>query len=357
MRTRCLPVPEFRKLLQTNESIRISNGNLGTLQNDSMSPVCEPVGAICLEPDPSLASLRQIQILGPVKNAASVMARFTDEDAKPLDLCPRASLQRVLKIFGQEHHVDFLVGFEIEVTFCKRNSPDHEDTFSPLDTNHAWGTFTDEQYITSVGLMLSITTKLQKIGIEVITMHSEAGAGQYEFVLPPLPPVQAVDTLIQARQCITQIAATKNLRATCHPMPFPGIGTAAHAHISFNRGGVPHADLEKLEMRFIASVLDRLPALCAFTMPQAVSYGRVAENSWTGGTWIAWGTQNREVPIRKSAPLRWEIRCLDGFANMYLALAAIMSAGLIGVRNGMEMKMKDCLSTEHHSIPTSADCD
>ena len=347
MRTRCLPVKEFDRLMKANDTIQISTGNLGTLQNDHMSPVSDPVGAICVEPDITLASLRPLQSLGPVQNTSTVMARFTNEDGKPLDLCPRSALQRVVAAFELDYHVEFLVGFEIEVTFCKGGPyGSGDEAFEPLDTIHAWGTFTDEQYTKSMDIMLSITTALQDIGIEIITMHTEAGAGQYEFVLPPYPPIQAVDTLIQARQCIMQIAATHNLRATCHPTPFSGIGQAAHAHISFNRSASdPNVDMEKLEMPFMASVLEHIPSLCALTMPQAASYGRVIANSWTGGTWIGWGTQNREVPLRKSGPLRWEIRCLDGFANMYLALAAIMSVGLLGVKNGMEMKMKDCPST------------
>ena len=344
MRCRCLPIAELTKLMKLGERIKISRGNLGTTQNDHMSSVCNPVGAICVEPDITLASLRPMQSLGPIKNAATVMARFVDEDDAPLDLCPRSSLQTFVEKFEQDYQIDFLIGFEIEITFCKRNNSGSGDAFEPLDRIHAWGTFTDEQYINSMPLMLSITTALQDIGIEIQQMHSEAGAGQYEFVLPPLPPIPAVDTLIQARQCITQIAASHSLRATCHPQPFPGIGTAAHAHISFNSKSKSTSELEKLDISFMASILDHMTALCAFTMPQAVSYGRVIDDSWTGGTWIAWGTQNREVPLRKSGPLRWEIRFLDGCANMYLALAAIFGAGLLGVRNNTEMKLKDCPS-------------
>ena len=70
----------------------------------------------------------------------------------------------------------------------------------------------------------------------------------------------------------------------------------------------------------------------------------MADDSWTGGTWIAWGSQNREVPLRRSEELRWEIRCLDGCANMYLALAAVFAVGLKGVKEGKEMSMKDCPS-------------
>lgn len=344
MRTRCIPTAQYLKMLQNKLAIRISNGNLGTLQNDHMTPTCNPVGTICVSVDYLMPSLRPMQSLGPIKNAATVMGQITDTAGQGHELSPREALAQHLETFYQQYQLDFLVGFEIEITFCKRNR-ESADIFEPMDSNHAWGTFSDEQYTDSMPLMLAITTALQEIGIEVLTMHSEAGAGQYEFVLPPLEPILAIDTLIQARQCIMQIAATHGLRATCHPTPFPGIGQAAHAHISFNRAGKPVKDLEWMEMSFMAAVLEHMPGLCAFTMPQAASYGRVVDDSWTGGTWIAWGTDNREVPLRKSAYLRWEIRCLDGFANMYLALCAILAVGLHGMANGVKMTLKDCTST------------
>ncbi|KAK4497259.1 hypothetical protein PRZ48_011709 [Zasmidium cellare] len=338
MRTRWFPILEFDKLMTSGPGrFAISNGNLGTTQNDHMSSICDPVGSIYVEPD--LNSFRPLQPTGPVKNAASVMARFTDEQGLGLTACPRHTLQHLVDAFKQEYDISFLVGFEIEITFCRRGPKGSEEPFSPLDTNHAWGTFSDEQFMTSVALMTSIATVLQNIGIPIQALHSEAGAGQYEFVLPPLPPVQAVDTLIQAKQCIQQIAAQNGLRATCHPMPFPGIGTAAHAHISLNSST---AQLESIEQSFIANILAHLPAITAITMPQPVSYGRVADNSWTGGTWVAWGTNNRETPLRRVAAQRWEVRCLDGLANMYLALATILGVGLDGVRRQVPLSMRDC---------------
>ena len=341
MRSRCLPIASFESLIKTGDRIGISYGNLGTVHGQ-MSSLCKPVGSIFVEPD--LQSLRPMQDMGPIKQSATVMARFTDEKGEGLSLCPRANLGRIVSRFQKEHHIDFLVGFEIEITFCRRNSTDSEEPFSPLDIHHDWGTFTDEQYLNSMTLMMSITSALREIGIEVQQIHSEAGVAQYEFVLPPLPAVEAVDALIQARQCIQQIAATHNLRATCHPLPFPGVGTAAHAHISLNSSQLSLSDAEAAEMSFMASVLTHLSAICATTMPQAVSYDRVVDDSWTGGTSIAWGTENREVPLRRVGSWRWEVRCLDGTANMYLALYAILSAGLDGVNRSSPMEMKDCTS-------------
>ncbi|KXT14015.1 hypothetical protein AC579_8845 [Pseudocercospora musae] len=338
IRSRCLPISQFEKMIASGLGrLAISKGNLGTTPNDHMSAAANPVGSIHVEPD--LQSFRLLQDNGPIKNAATVMARFTDEEGGALSECPRAVLGEIAKAFKQDHDIEFLVGFEIEITFCKRNKEGASDSFSPLDTNHAWGTFSDEQYTISFALMTEIATALEEISIPIEQLHSEAGAGQYEFVLPPLPIVQAVDTLIQSRQCIQQIASLRNLRATCHPMPFPGIGTAAHAHISLNSSTV---DTLKLSEFLISSILTHLPALCAITMPQPISYNRVVDDSWTGGTWVAWGTQNREVPLRRVTPNRWEIRCVDGTANMYLALSAILAAGLSGVQQQIPLAMKDC---------------
>jgi glutamine synthetase len=320
-----------------------------------MTSVCNPVGSIFVEPDATLQSLRPLPNTEHLKNSACVMARFVDKNNNPHSLCPRAQLGVLATKFEHSYGLEFLVGFEVEITFCKIPlfREDHDAKYQPLDSCHAWGTFTDEQYVKSFDLMLRITAQLKYNGIEIQQLHSEAGAGQYEFVLPPLSPVAAVDALIQTRQCIQQMAAAAGLRATCHPQPFPGIGTAAHAHISFNRSSSasPDVEIDDLQMSFMASVIEHIPALCAITMPQEVSYARVVDDSWTGGTWVAWGTENREVPLRKSGPLMWEVRCLDGFANMYLALTAILSAGFDGLRKGKKMIMKDCHSTSDSDLP------
>ncbi|KAF1982074.1 hypothetical protein K402DRAFT_215314 [Aulographum hederae CBS 113979] len=46
---------------------------------------------------------------------------------------------------------------------------------------------------------------------------------------------------------------------------------------------------------------------CVFTLPQAGSHGRIADDQWSGGSWIAWGTQNRETPPRRAERGRWEV--------------------------------------------------
>jgi len=112
-------------------------------------------------------------------------------------------------------------------------------------------------------------------------------------------------------------------------MPLSGVGNASHVHISLNKSVGPVS--VATEMRFWGGVLRHIEAVCAFCLPEEVSYKRVVENCWSGGTWVAWGEQNRETPLRRVKQGRWEVRCLDGFANMYLAIRAIVAAGVLGL--------------------------
>ena len=350
LRNRCIPSRRISEAYRSQGSafrIGISRGNLGTLQNDTSTPVCHPIGQIYVRPDMSTLRRMHQDNMMHSSQTGTLMASFEEEDGTTVNLCPRSLLCEVVSFLQTKHGLDLLVGFEIEITFCRMEEGKLDSTFEPLD-QHAWSTFTDRQYVNSFPLIMTIADALEDIGIEIEQTHSEAGAGQYEFVLPPLPPIQAVDTLVQAKQCIQQIAAANGLRATCHAQPFAGIGTACHANISLHSRG-SNETLEKQQMQFMAFVLAHLSGLCAITMPEAVSYVRVSDDSWTSGSWVAWGTQNRETPLRRIAALdgssaRWEVRCLDGMGNMYLAMYVILRAGLQGLADGTEMGLRDCQS-------------
>ena len=60
------------------------------------------------------------------------------------------------------------------------------------------------------------------------------------------------------------------------------------------------------------------------------------------GTWIAWGTQNRETPIRRIEDSHYEVKCMDGLANPYLALGAILGAGIQGILDSEALTFTDC---------------
>jgi glutamine synthetase len=73
----------------------------------------------------------------------------------------------------------------------------------------------------------------------------------------------------------------------------------------------------------------------------------MVDGVWSGGTYVCWGTENREAPIRLTnaaspASRNFEAKFVDGTANPYLALAAVFAGGLIGLREMMALRMGDC---------------
>ena len=131
----------------------------------------------------------------------------------------------------------------------------------------------------------------------------------------------------------------------------PG-GSAAHAHVSVHSpgempGDSAHANLNKLEASFLAGVLEHLPALALLVLPLTASYKRMIDGVWSGGTYISWGIENKETPVRLCNPhspssRNFELKTLDGTANPYLALAGVLGAGLNGIVESKELAMQDC---------------
>lgn len=328
-RVRILPIKEFTRIVYEGQRISIAQGNTGKLQNDTLTPVVNTKGQIYIEPD--LRSLRRAHDKDPLK-AATVLSYWRSEDGRPLPSCPRNNLELLITDLQYKHNTTLQVGFEVEVTFLSRDKPLNpfnsqrpQQIYEAVTNIHAWSTLTPTQWL-QTPMLAEIATSLSDMGIDLQQFHAESGPGQYKFILPPASPLLAVDTLIQTRQVIAQIAALHGLRATLHPKPFgeKGASSAAHAHISLQP---PTRDMDF----FVGGVLRHLPALCAFTMPDADSYGRPADNQSSGSTWVCWGTQNRECPLRRVEDGRWEIRCLDGLANTYLVVAGIVAAGMLGL--------------------------
>lgn len=327
IQARVVPIKEFTRMIREGDRISISQGDTGRPQNGKHADVVNTSGRIYIEPD--LRSLRRTHNKDPLPSA-TVLSYWRSESGDPLPSCPRTSLETLINALQYTHATTLLVGFEIDATFLSRSTtnPHSKDvqqpTFLPLTTAHASGAVSPEQWL-QFPFLSEILIALDVMGIEIKQFHAETGPGQFKFILPPHPPLLAIDTLIQARQVIAQIGALHGYRATLHPRPFDRSGTAAHTHISLHPSDRDMAF-------FVSGVLAHLPAICAFSMPDAISYDRDARS---GGAWVAWGTHNREVPLRRVEDGRWEIRCLDGLANMYFTMAAIIGAGLLGLQSGV----------------------
>jgi glutamine synthetase len=68
----------------------------------------------------------------------------------------------------------------------------------------------------------------------------------------------------------------------------------------------------------------------------------MGDGCWAGGRWVAWGFQNRETALRQIENSHFEIKVLDGLANAYFAMAAIIAAGTKGVVDKEKLIWGDC---------------
>lgn len=337
-RMRMIPFRRFMSLLQEGKptSIGITKASLSLLQNDKIVPGGTATGEYRLHPD--FSSLKS----GPIKGHVSMHGQFRQQNGARVDLCPRSLLEQAVE-FGAEKGLTFLLGFEIEFMLLQRQvtSEGGRKYIGYESDGHAWSVsraFADQKIS---DLLRDMVGELDDMGIYVEQLHAESGNGQFELVLPALPPIEAVDTLLHAREVMSTLATNAGYRMTLHPKPFgvTDAGNASHVHLSIS--SPPGAKTEVYES-FYAGILKHLRGIIAFAYSSPASYERMVDSGWSGGKWVAWGTQNRETALRKIEDSHWEFKTLDGVANPYLAMASILLAGVNGVVKREKLVWGDC---------------
>ena len=302
--------------------------------DNMLLPKLDPTGNHFLIPDWS--SLRLVP--SNPHNGMIMCGVLATSPARPLpnvDFCPRRALASVVSRAAQQLDIHFLVGFEVEFEVFERATEAgdcSDNAIVPAST--ALGRFAvDGLRVKHFPLLEQAVHQLLDSGVNVEAMQTEGRYGQYELSLGPRAPMEAVDELILVHDTLKTIFARHDLVVTMSPKPIHGRRQAAgqHTHVSISR---PEAECE-----FLAGILHRLPALCAVCLPYDQSYERV--QPYLAGNTVAWGTENREVPVRKIRPGHWEIRCVDATANMYLALATILGSGLLGLEKQQPLRWPD----------------
>ncbi|KAI1352121.1 hypothetical protein F5Y01DRAFT_314111 [Xylaria sp. FL0043] len=324
---RVVPAARIYTALQDGEpfTITITKAALGILPDDSLAEGVTGTGVYQLSPD--WETLKD----GPVPGHMSCYAFMQEEDGSLAHLCPRGLLSYAID-FAKFVGLTFQVGFELEFTVLERTGNRKAKYRALSNDGQAWSSARALATWGAEGSFNTVADEildgLGKAGIEVEQFHPEAAPCQYEIVLPPKTPLEACDTLLHARQIVESTAARHGFRITLHPRPFtPGIGVGSHAHISItSKDGDEPSTYEK----FYGGILEHFPAIFAFTNGHPTSYERMVDGLWAGGRWVTWGTQNKETPLRKCKDSHWEIKVIDGIANPYLALAALILAGADG---------------------------
>ncbi|KAI0031953.1 glutamine synthetase/guanido kinase [Vararia minispora EC-137] len=354
IRCRVIPIRAFEKLLLSKRpGVGIAKAGFG-LVGVACAPGFDSTGEYLYVPD-----LLSIRPCGYTDGHISIMGHFMEKllegrSSYQTALCPRTKLSNVVND-ARAAGVAFLIGIETEFILLKSTDPVVPVHTAPWSTTAALKNGAPETQC-----LEEIVESLEAAGIEVLMYHAEAAPGQYEIVTAPLPPLEAADAVVHTRETIYATAAKYGLRATLAPRLFAeSCGSAAHAHISVHRTAeaptrtLPaHPDtnhsttLTPLERSFLQALLMHLPSIAAVTLPTRPSYGRVQDGVWSGGTYASWGTENREALVRLSGPPgahHFEVRSHDGTANPYLALAAILGAGMKGIQESVELSVQECV--------------
>lgn len=245
-------------------------------------------------------------------------------DGKGFRRCPRTRLQEITNSSKGKYDMDFLVGMEIEF-YIMDESTGMTEPVKTVPNPYTTASLRNSY----LPILEEIVGILLKAGIKVRQFHSEGEAGFFEISIEPLPPVEASDALVYSHEAIKTIFSNHGLHATMFPKPFEKLSTVgSHYHLSMSR-------IDK-EEAFLAGLLEHWAALAVFYMPNFDSYSRVRP-----GARVCWGFRNKTAAIKKIRDGYWELRGVDATANPYLALTAILNAGLLGFEAEKELLVKD----------------
>ncbi|MEH2059621.1 MAG: type I glutamate--ammonia ligase [Nostoc sp.] len=187
---------------------------------------------------------------------------------------------------------------------------------------------------------------MAKLGVPIEKHHHEvATGGQCELGFKFGKLIEAADWLMIYKYVIKNVAKKHGKTVTFMPKPiFGDNGSGMHCHQSIWKGGQPlfagdkYAGLSEMALYYIGGLLKHAPALLAITNPSTNSYKRLVPG-YEAPVNLAYSQGNRSASIR--IPLsgtnpkakRLEFRCPDATSNPYLAFAAMLCAGIDGIKN------------------------
>jgi len=267
-----------------------------------------------------------------------------ETDGKFWACCPRDFLRRALAALDRVAGLRLYAAFEQE--FVYTGVEDLPGSPYSLDAYRRQGIF-GETFIAA----------LRQAGVTPDSFLPEYGARQYEATCAPAIGLKAADDAVVLREIARASAQRLGQRAIFSPIIDPkGTGNGVHIHMSFidevnepamHDPAEPYG-LSRPAREFMAGVLKHLPAICAVTAPSTVSYIRLTPNRWAP-TYAYIADRDREASLRVCPVLTLpgasdaqrqfnvEFRPADGAASPYLALGAIVHAGVDGMRHGLEL--------------------
>ena len=210
-------------------------------------------------------------------------------------------------------------------------------------------------------LRTEICMELERCGMQVERHHHEVAAAQSEINFRFDTALNMGDKMMWFKYIVKNVAKRYGKTATFMPKPiFGDNGSGMHIHMSLWKDGKnlfagnKYAGLSEMALHYIGGVLKHAPALCGIINPTTNSYKRLVPG-FEAPTKLAYSFKNRSAAMRipNSGPnpkaKRIEFRTPDPSANIYLAEAAILMAGLDGIIN--KLNPGDPLDKDIYGLP------
>lgn len=276
---------------------------------------------------------------------ARIICEVYTADRKPFEGDPRNNLIRVLNDMREAGYTSFNCGTEPEFFLFKMNEKGEPTT----ELNDKGSYFDLSPMDLGENCRRDIALELERLGFNVEASHHEVAPGQHEIDFKYADALSAADHIQTFKLVVKTIARKYNLWATFMPKPLNGVnGSGMHVNMSLfhDQGNAFYdaSDKSGLELssdayHFLGGLMKHARSYTAVTNPTVNSYKRLVPG-YEAPVYVAWSASNRSpmirIPSARGLSTRLELRSVDASTNPYLAFAAVLEAGLDGIKNGIE---------------------
>jgi glutamine synthetase len=278
---------------------------------------------------------------------AQVIHDCYDREGKLVPYAPRAVLRRVCSLFEAEGWKP-VVAPELEFYLVARNTDPDVPLKPPIGRSGRAEPSRQAYSIDAVNefdpLFEDVYDYCKKMELNVDTLIHEIGAGQMEINFFHAQPLGLADEVFLFKRTVREAALRHDMYATFMAKPIAGEpGSSMHIHQSLvskasglnlfsNEDGTPSQEF----FWYIGGLQRYIPAAMVLFAPYVNSYRRLSRFT-AAPINIQWGTDNRTVGIRSPVATpqarRIENRVVGADANPYVALAATLACGYLGIKN------------------------
>ena len=274
---------------------------------------------------------------------ARLICDVYNPDGTPFEGDPRYALRKAIKKAQDMGYEKFNVGPECEFFLFLTDEEGNPTTV----TQDNGGYFDLGPVDHGEDARREMVLVLEEMGFEIEASHHEVAPGQHEIDFKYGDALATADNIMTFKLVVKTIAQKNGLHATFMPKPIFGInGSGMHTNVSLFKDGKNafYEESDSIQLSqdaywFIGGIAKNMKSITAVTNPIVNSYKRLVPG-YEAPVYIAGSTRNRSplirIPAARGEATRIELRCPDPSCNPYLALAAILNAGLDGIANQIQ---------------------